>query len=151
MIALADCAVVVTDVQKAADWWKDKLGFVVHTVGAGDHSVMVAPPGDRFVLHLCEGFEEVQSGNSGIAFVTDELEQMVRRMEGAGVEFPEPLVKSEWGGMAKFADPDGNVFWLLGAPTSFIKNETGRIASRSAPSRPRPARRKVSKRSSARR
>jgi catechol 2,3-dioxygenase-like lactoylglutathione lyase family enzyme len=137
MIALADCAVAVADAEEAARWWTEKLGFTAHTVGTGTHAVMVAPPGDRFVLHLCEGFEAVQPGNSGIAFVTDDLEGMVGRMEASGVQFAEPLKKEPWGGMAKFADPDGNIYWLLGAPTSFIRKES----ARRAPSGRRPSRR----------
>lgn len=124
MIALADCAVAVSNAKESARWWTEKVGFAVHIVGSGEHSVMVAPPGDRFILHLCEGFETVQPGNTGIAFVTDDLENTVHRMEAAGVHFPEPMKLESWGGMAKFADPDGNVFWLLGASSSFIRRET---------------------------
>jgi predicted enzyme related to lactoylglutathione lyase len=92
----------------------------------GGHSVVVAPPGDRFILHLCEGFGPVEPGNSGIAFMTDDIDGLVRKMTSASVTFAEPLKKEAWGAMAKFADPDGNVFWLLGAPASFIRQETSR-------------------------
>jgi len=126
---------VVSDAQASARWWKEKLGFVVHTIGSGDHAILVAPPGDRFVLHLCQGFGVVEPGNSGIAFVTDDVEAMVRRMEAAGVSFPEPLKQESWGGLAKFADPDGNVFWLMGAPAAFIRRET--YARASLPGRPK--------------
>jgi len=128
MLALADCAVTVTNARTSAEWWAEKLGFAVHTIGDGGHAIMVAPPGDRFILHLCEGIEAVEPGNTGIAFVTDEFEPLVRRMEAAGVEFPEPAKVQSWGGMAKFADPDGNVFWLLGAPTEFVRTERNRVA-----------------------
>jgi catechol 2,3-dioxygenase-like lactoylglutathione lyase family enzyme len=157
VIALADCAVSVTNARESARWWKEKLGFGVHTVGSGDHAIMVAPPGDRFVVHLCEGFEPVEAGNSGIAFVTDELEPLVRRMEGAGVVFTEPLKLESWGGMAKFADPDGNVYWLLGAPTAFIRKATAQRAPQAGRSRPRtkvraaPGRRRRARRSDSKR
>ena len=128
MIALADCAVTVSDAQRAAKWWTEKLGFAVHRVGTGEHSVMVAPPGDKFVLHLCAGCEPVEPGNTGIAFMTDEIDRLVARMEARGVQFPEPLKKESWGAMAKFADPDGNIFWLLGAPASFVRQERDRRA-----------------------
>jgi len=145
MIAVSDVAVTVRDANASAAWWHEKVGFEVHTIGApGGHAVMVAPPGDRFVLHLCEGIEPVEPGNTGIGFVTDELEELVRRMEASGVRFTEPLRKESWGGMAKFCDPDGNVFWLLGAPTRFIRTETRRIAgatdTNTRPGRKRPAR-----------
>jgi hypothetical protein len=137
MIALSDCAVVVRNAKQAALWWSEKVGFATHTVGGTGHAIMVAPPGDRFVLHLCEGFDAVQPGNSGIAFVTDDLEGLVSRMEASGVQFPQPMQKGSGGGMAKFADPDGNIYWLLGAPTSFIRAQT----ALRAPSASRPRRR----------
>jgi len=128
MIALADCAVMVSDTREATRWWVEKMGFAVHNVGGSDHSVMVAPPGDKFVLHLCAGFGPVEPGNSGIAFMTDDIERQVARMQAAGVEFPEPLRMEAWGSIAKFADPDGNVFWLLGAPSAFVRAEVRRRA-----------------------
>lgn len=131
MLALADLAVVVKDSKVSADWWKEKVGFKTHTIGApGGHAIMVAPPGDRFLLHLCEGIEPVDPGNTGIAFMTDEIEALVDRMRAAGVTFTEPLKKEAWGAAAKFADPDGNVFWLLGAPTAFVRTERERRAGR---------------------
>jgi len=134
MIALADVAVTVTDAKKSARWWEDHLGFVQHTIGGSGHALLVAPPGDAFVLHLCEGFEPVEPGNTGIAFVTDELPALVDRMTRSGVQFPQPLEGEGLGASAKFADPDGNIFWLVGAPKNFIEREAGRRApARAAP------------------
>jgi predicted enzyme related to lactoylglutathione lyase len=139
MLALADFAVTVTNAQVAAQWWKDKLGFETHTIGSpGGHALMVAPPGDRFLMHLCAGFEPVEPGNTGIAFVTDDIEGQVRRMEAEGVVFLQPLQKESWGGSAKFADPDGNVFWLLGAPTQFIRDQTALRAKVRGKATPKP-------------
>jgi predicted enzyme related to lactoylglutathione lyase len=141
MLALADLAVTVSNAKASAAWWQQKVGFGAHTIDGPDgHAVMVAPPGDRFILHLCEGIEPVEAGNTGIAFVTDDLEAQVRRMETEGVVFTEPLRLQGWGGSAKFADPDGNVFWLLGAPTRFIRTQTARRARPPAPVRARKAR-----------
>jgi catechol 2,3-dioxygenase-like lactoylglutathione lyase family enzyme len=133
MLRLADVSVVVSDANSSARWWEEKVGFKTHTVGKpGGHAVVVAPPGERFLIHLCAGFENVDPGNTGIAFVTDQIEELVRRMEAAGVQFPEPLKKGSWGARAKFSDPDGNVFWLVEAPVGFIRQETGRRAPGSA-------------------
>jgi predicted enzyme related to lactoylglutathione lyase len=129
MIVLGDVAVTVKNARSSAEWWERKLGFGVHTIGPPEgHAVMVAPPGDRFVLHLCEGFAPVEAGNTGISFVTDDIERKVREMEREGVVFTEPLKVASWGGSAKFADPDGNVFWLLGAPARFVRAEASRRA-----------------------
>lgn len=135
MLALADCAVSVSDAKATANWWAEKFGFAVHIVGGTGHAVTIAPPGDRFIVHLCEGIEPVEPGNTGIAFVTDEIEPLVGRLQAAGVEFPQPLKKQSWGAMAKFADPDGNIFWLLSAPAAFIRAETQTRATVKHPAR----------------
>jgi catechol 2,3-dioxygenase-like lactoylglutathione lyase family enzyme len=135
MIALADMAVVVSDARKTADWWKENLGFAEHTVGRGGHALLVAPPGERFVLHLCQGFAPLEPGDTGIAFVTDGIEGLVTRMERGGVRFPEPLHAESWGQSAKFADPDGNVFWLLAVPTAFVRATLGLRAPTAPPKR----------------
>jgi catechol 2,3-dioxygenase-like lactoylglutathione lyase family enzyme len=129
MLALADVAVPVSNAQKSAEWWERTLGFSTHRIGGPtSHAIQVAPPGDRFILHLCEGFAPVEPGNSGIAFVSDDAEGLVRSMEAKGVRFAQPFQKTDWGGSAKFEDPDGNVFWLLAAPTEFIRGEVDRRA-----------------------
>ena len=124
MIAMSDVAVSVTDAKASARWWNEKVGFAIHTVGPPNgHALMVAPPGDRFILHLCEGIEPVAPGNTGIGFVTDDLEGLVQRMKAAGVRFTEPVTKDQVGGATKFADPDVNVFCLFGLPTAFIEQD----------------------------
>jgi uncharacterized glyoxalase superfamily protein PhnB len=121
MLALADVAVVVSNAKASAQWWEEKVGFVSTRVHGSDHAIMIASPGDRFVLHLCEGFAPLEPGDSGIAFVTDAIEPLVAQMMEGGVQFPEPLKKEKWGSMAKFADPDGNIFWLLEVPTAMVR------------------------------
>ena len=120
MMALADIGVSVTGAQASARWWEEKVGFRTTTIAGNEHAVVVAPPGDRFVLHLCQHYEPVEPGNTGVAFLTDELDATVARMREAGVEFTEtPKADAP---MAKFADPDGNIFWLIGAPRPFIED-----------------------------
>ena len=130
MLALADVAVMVRDANSSAKWWREKLGFAIHRIGG--HAILVAPPGDRFVLHLCEGFAPLEPGNSGIAFLTDDLPALSARLTASGVHFPEPYEDRPGGGSAKFSDPDGNVFWLLGVPRPFVQ---GTLALR-APRQP---------------
>ncbi len=138
MLAIADVAVVVSNARSSAKWWKDYLGFASFTVGAaGGHAVLVAPPGERFVLHLCEGFAPLEPGDTGIAFVTDDIESVVDRMTRGGVRFPEPLRKESWGEMAKFADPDGNIFWLLGVSTRMVRDTLNSRAPVRAGRKPR--------------
>jgi predicted enzyme related to lactoylglutathione lyase len=144
MLALADVAVMVSDAKASARWWKENLGFASYTIRGSGHAVLIAPPGERFVLHLCEGFAPLEPGDSGIAFVTDEIDALTARMSKAGVSFPEPLKTQAWGSMAKFADPDGNIFWLLGVPTAMVRDtlKSRAPARRAASARPRARSRK---------
>ena len=135
MIALADVAVVVSNAKASAKWWVKNLGFATYTIPGAGHAVLVAPPRDRFVLHLCEGFAPLEPGDTGIAFVTDEMDALLARMAQGAVRFPEPPKKEAWGTTAKFADPDGNIFWLLEVPTPLVR---ATLNSR-APSRQRPS------------
>lgn len=133
MLALADVAIVVSNARSSARWWEETMGFRSHTIGSG-HALLVAPPGERFVLHLCEGVAPLEPGDTGIAFLSDEIDRDCGRMASKGVTFPEPLHEEKWGKRAKFADPDGNVFWLLGVPTSMVR---ATLASRAPASTPR--------------
>ncbi|HUZ80195.1 MAG TPA: VOC family protein [Thermoplasmata archaeon] len=118
---IADVAVVVSNAKASAKWWAKNLGFSTYTVGGSGHAILVAPPGDRFVLHLCEGFAPLEPGDTGIAFVTDEMDALTARMAKSAVPFPVPPQREKWGAMAKFADPDGNIFWLLEVPTPMVR------------------------------
>lgn len=129
MIRLGDIAVSVRDAKASAKWWVEKMGFRSHTIeGAGEHPVLVAPPGDRYILHLCEGFEPVDPGNTGIGFMSDDIENDVARMKEAGVVFAKPFEKQEHGGTALFQDPDGNTFWLIGMPRQMVEGMTDMVA-----------------------
>ncbi len=111
---------VVSNAKASAKWWKRNLGFAMFTIGGTGHAVMVAPSGDRFVLHLCQGFAPLEPADTGIAFVTDEIDKLSARMKKGNVQFTEPVHKEEWGKMGKFADPDGNIFWLLEATSKMV-------------------------------
>src|SRR5271170_3466854 len=134
MIALADVAVMVSNAKTTARWWKKNLGFASYTIGGSGHALLVAPPGERFVLHLCEGFAPLEPGDTGIAFLTDEMDSTVARMVKGAVRFPVPAKKEAWGQMAKFADPDGNIFWLFEASPRMVRATQRSRAAR--PERP---------------
>jgi predicted enzyme related to lactoylglutathione lyase len=138
MIAIADVAVVVSDAKASAKWWEENLGFSTYTVGGSGHAMLVAPHGERFILHLCEGFAPLEPGNTGIAFLTDEMDRLAARMTQRGVRFPEPPRMEKWGKIAKFADPDGNIFWLLDVPTAMVRSTLNSRATAKRPRVPKP-------------
>ena len=101
---------VVSDANKSAEWYEEKLGFEVRDKQG--HWVTVAPKGSNVVLHLCET-KPLEQGNTGIAFDVDDLDKAYRELSAKGVEFTVKPTKEEWGSYAMFKDPDGNVFWLV--------------------------------------
>ncbi len=150
MLALADVAVVVSDARASSRWWRKVLGFSAHTIGGKGHAILVAPPGERFVLHLCEGVAPLEPGDTGIAFITDDLDSVVGRMSKHGVHFASPPRRESWGSMAKFEDPDRNIFWLLEAPTSMVRS-TLKLRAPAPPRTRRPPRTARSARTTPRR
>lgn len=124
----ADVAVSVKDARASVAWWVEKVGFRQTNIPGNEHAVLVAPPGDRYCLHLCESYEKVDPGNTGIAFLTDDLEGDVARMKAAGVKFEPRAKEGHEVNMAKFHDPDGNIFWLIGAPRAAVEAMTSMMA-----------------------
>ena len=116
---LATVAVVVSrPAMKAAEWYRDKLGLEI----GGDvdsHYVVVAPKGKTGSIkgpwtgiHLCEA-DKLEPGNTGILFLTSDIEGTYKKLKAKGVKFTRKLTKESWGTYAMFADPDGNEYWLM--------------------------------------
>ena len=110
---ISSSAVVVKDGKKAAKWYKDMLGFDVKEEG---HWITVKPKGSKggLVLHLCET-KPLEKGNTGIAFLTDDLDKTYEDLAKKGVKFTKKPKDEGWGPYAMFSDLDGNVFWLMPA------------------------------------
>ncbi len=106
-------AVVVSDENKAKEWYRDKLGFEVQD--DQQNWIVVAPSGSSSGIHLCSGFP-LEPGNTGILFFADDIESTCQELKQRGVEFTRELGGSEWDENLKYAmfkDPDGNEFWLM--------------------------------------
>jgi predicted enzyme related to lactoylglutathione lyase len=102
-------AVMVSDRKKAAQWYKEKLGFAVKE--DAEHWTVVGPPGWPGALHLCEG--DLEPGNTGILFFPDDFDKTVQELKKKGVQFTSEPKKEPWGTYAMFKDLDGNEFWLM--------------------------------------
>lgn len=109
----ASAAVVVKDAKRAKKFFTDKLGMEV--LDDEGHWVTVGQPRRGMRIHLCE-MEPVEPGNTGILIVVDEdIDTAYKALKKKGVKFTQPPVKQEWGVECRFADPDGNEFWLMPA------------------------------------
>ena len=120
-------AVMVSDAKKSAKWYKEKLGF---STSIDDHWVTAWPKGGSWKLHLCEG--ELEPGNTGISFWSESLEKDVAALKKKGVKFSQDYTKFDWGAVAEFDDPDGNVFTFgqgsPSPPTAAGRTDTRRRA-----------------------
>ena len=101
-------AVMVSDAKKSAAWYKEKLGFEVSL--EDDHWITTWQKGANWKLHLCQG--TLEPGNTGICFYSNEVQKVVNDLKSKGVKFSQDYTRRDWGEIAKFDDPDGNVFWL---------------------------------------
>jgi len=110
--SIIDVAIVVSNAQRSAEWYRDKLGLELRSKEG--HWITVAPKGSDLVIHLCEG-DTLEPGNTGIAFRVDNLERTYDEFSKKGVEFTVKPTKEEWGSYAMFKDPDGNIFWIMPA------------------------------------
>lgn len=109
MLNLSSIAVVVSDAKTSARWYQDKLGLEVRS--REGHWITVSSKGSSVVLHLCEG-NALESGNSGICFMSKDVAKDQKALEAKGVRFTQPTTKEAWGTSASFADPDGNEYWI---------------------------------------
>jgi len=112
---VASVAVLVWDAKRAAEWYREKLGFDVSAQG---HWVEARLPGSSIVLHLCGRCAEWENdrpgGHTGILLKADDKEKAYRELRSKGVEFDVELTEAPWGGgkYAIFKDLDGNKFWM---------------------------------------
>jgi catechol 2,3-dioxygenase-like lactoylglutathione lyase family enzyme len=101
-------AVMVSDAERSARWYEEKLGFEISN--EDNHWVIARLKGADWMLHLCEG--ELEPGNTGIGLYSDDVENTVADLKRKGVKFDQDYVKAGWGGNASFRDPDGNIIWI---------------------------------------
>jgi lactoylglutathione lyase len=130
--------VIVSDQQKAVEFYTQKLGFELKTdmfFGSSNSSgirwVEVAPKKSQSTISLMvanaqllsnEGeIEAAKKGigtETGIWFYSDDIQSSYRELKKKGVDIAAPE-KQEWGGiMSKFKDQDGNSYSLISLPPS---------------------------------
>ena len=109
--SIGTIAVVVSDAAKAAEWYREKLGFEVKG-DPKEHWVTAGIKGSEHRLHLCE-CKPLEKGNTGISFLCEDVEKTYKELSKKGVKFTKRPKKEPWGTHAMLADRDGNEFWLV--------------------------------------
>lgn len=104
-------AVPVTDVDRAKDFYTNKVGFNAdhdHTVSDDIRFVQLTPPGSACSIAFGKGITEAAPGSvEGLQLVVSDIEAAHRDLSGRGVEVS-PVEDFPWGRFVFFADPDGN-------------------------------------------
>jgi catechol 2,3-dioxygenase-like lactoylglutathione lyase family enzyme len=113
-------SVNVRDPDAAIAFWRDKLGFSVHTdtpYGEGDRWVEVVPPGAETGLTLIGPANPAWSEPedwSPVLFACADVDAAVAELQARGIELTGPVMRPEGGAppMVFFLDQDGRRFLL---------------------------------------
>ena len=110
----------VTDVDRARDFYADRLGFVVdhdHRVSDSLRFVQLTPPGSACSIAIGEGLIDTPPGSvHGLQVVVDDIEKAHADLEEHGVEVS-AIDDQAWGRFVYFSDPDGNRWAVQELPT----------------------------------
>jgi len=119
----------VSDVDRAKDFYTDKMGFTLdvdHRAGDAFRVVQLTPPGSACSITIGTNVTPVAPGTyQGLHLVVNDIEAACSELIGRDVEVSEPFhfgaegqttgvhpERSDYGTFASLADPDGNG-WLL--------------------------------------
>lgn len=109
----------VTDVDRAKDFYVNKLGFVAdhdQKVKEGLRFVQLTPEGSACSIAFGEGITEMTPGiQQGIMMVVDDVRTLRQDLKEKGVEMSD-IDEQAWGTFAYFTDPDGNGWTLQELP-----------------------------------
>lgn len=113
-------AVPVTDVDRAKDFYTNKVGFNAdhdHTVSDDIRFVQLTPPGSACSIAFGKGITEAAPGSvEGLQLVVSDIDAAHRDLSSRGVEVS-PVEDFPWGRFVFFADPDGNKWAVQELPT----------------------------------
>jgi catechol 2,3-dioxygenase-like lactoylglutathione lyase family enzyme len=104
-------AVPVSDVDRAKDFYAERVGFVVdhdHVVSDELRFVQLTPPGSGCSIAIGTGVVDTEPGSvAGLQLVVDDVEAARSELLARGVDVGE-VEHFPWGSFVFFADPDGN-------------------------------------------
>jgi catechol 2,3-dioxygenase-like lactoylglutathione lyase family enzyme len=112
-------AVPVSDVDRARDFYADKVGFNLdhdHTVNDDLRFVQLTPPGSACSITIGIGIVDTPPGSvHGLQLVVADIEAARAELVDRGVEVTE-VQTFPWGAFVFFSDPDGNRWAVQAIP-----------------------------------
>lgn len=115
MIHGGNTTIYVADINAAIAFYTEKMGLKLRMRAGDNWAEIDAGAGLILGLHPAEAHSPKPGtrGSLSIGFnVTQQLEDVVKELEGRGVQFHGPLVEDEHVRLAFFGDPDGNSLYL---------------------------------------
>jgi len=111
--------VPVTDVDRAIDFYVEKVGFTLDMQARVDEHtrfVQVTPPSSACSIAFGEGITDMTPGTqNSIQAVVPDAEAARRELVERGVQATE-VATLAWGSFTSFTDPDGNTWTLQELP-----------------------------------
>lgn len=111
--------VPVTDVDRAIDFYVNKVGFTLdhdHRVSDAIRFVQLTPEGSACSIVIGEGITEMKPGTQqGLQMVVDDTQAAYDELKERGVEVSDVL-EMQWGIFTYFSDPDGNSWAIQQLP-----------------------------------
>jgi catechol 2,3-dioxygenase-like lactoylglutathione lyase family enzyme len=111
-------AVPVTDVDRARDFYVEKVGFHLdydQTVSDEVRFVQLTPPGSACSIAIGKGLTRLAPGLDNLQMVVPDADAIRAELVGRGVEASE-VDDQPWGRFVYFSDPDGNRWSLQQLP-----------------------------------
>jgi catechol 2,3-dioxygenase-like lactoylglutathione lyase family enzyme len=113
-------AIPVSDVDRAKDFYVDKVGFQAdhdHQVSDDLRFVQLTPPGSACSIALGTGVTDAPPGSvKGLQLVVEEIQAARAELLERGVEVGE-VQEFPWGKFVFFQDPDGNSWSVQEIPS----------------------------------
>jgi predicted enzyme related to lactoylglutathione lyase len=104
-------AIPVSDVDRAKDFYTEKVGFNAdhdHRISDEVRFVQLTPPGSACSIALGTGISQAEPGSvQGMQMVVADVQAARAELVGRGVEVSE-VQEFPWGSFVFFSDPDGN-------------------------------------------
>lgn len=111
--------VPITDVDKAIDFYVNKIGFNLdhdHNVSEEIRFVQLTPPGSACSILIGKGVTQMTPGSQqGLQVVVDDVQAVQEMLTENGVEAP-AVETMPWGSFTFFSDPDGNKWAIQQLP-----------------------------------
>lgn len=111
--------VPVTDVDRAIDFYVNKVGFTLdhdHRVSESVRFVQLTPEGSACSIVIGEGITEMEPGSQqGLQMVVDDTRVAYDELKKRGVEVSD-VDEMQWGIFTYFSDPDGNSWAIQQLP-----------------------------------